>query len=210
MKFVEVRNVTRDRIVIPAVRGLAFEPGEVKKVSPATVKHPAVSSRIGRGLTLVTSSQGEEPKAPIPTVTEPPKVVVVPEPPKVVVEVAPEPPPPPPPVEVIPEPAPVVAVPEPPQAVAVETESPKPVEPEAEPMPVPEPPVMETPMETAGNLQEAYLAAPGISEENVEAILTAFPTFAALSSATLSSIQEASGLSKTASRKLRDWASSQS
>jgi hypothetical protein len=207
MKFVEVRNVTRDRIVIPAIRGLAFEPGEVKKVNPATVKHPAVSSRIGRGLTLVTSSQGEEPKAPIPTVTEPPKVVVILEPPKVV-EVAPEPPPPPPIVE--PEIIPVVAVPEPPQAVAVETESPKPVEPEAEPMPVSEPPVMETPMETAGNLQEAYLAAPGISEENVEAILTAFPTFAALSSATLSSIQEASGLSKTASRKLRDWASSQS
>lgn len=156
MKLVEVKNDSGARLVIPAIRGLAFEPGEVKKVSPATVKHPAVSSYIGRGLTLVTSSQGEEPKAPIPT-------------------------------------------------VAV---SPKPAAKVAEPMPAPEPPVVDTPKETAGNLREAYLAAPGVSEENVQAILNAFSTFAALADASLSDLQEVSGLSKTASRKLKEWAAS--
>jgi len=167
MKFVEVKNDTGKQLSITAIRGLVFLPGEVKKVSPATVKHPAVSSYIGRGLTLVTSSQGEEPKAPIPSA-------------------------------VVPAAPPVKA------AAAVTTA------PAAEPMPAPEPPVMESQQETAGNLQEAYLAAPGVSEENVQAILAAFPTFAELAQASLSVVQEASGLSKKASGKLKDWAASQS
>jgi excinuclease UvrABC nuclease subunit len=67
---------------------------------------------------------------------------------------------------------------------------------------------MESQKETAGNLQEAYLAAPGISEENVQAILSAFPTFAALATAPVSEVQAASGLSKSACRRLQTWASS--
>lgn len=166
MKFVEVRNDSGKQLSIPAIRGLTFLPGEVKKVTPATVKHPAVSSHIGRGLTLVTSSQGEEPKAPTP----------------------------------------VIAV-----AAAKPVEAPAavPVTPAPEPMPAPEPPVVESQKETAGNLQEAYLAAPGISEENVEAILKAFPTFEALAHAQVSEVQDASGLSKSASRRLQTWAASQ-
>jgi hypothetical protein len=156
MTLVEVRNDSGARLAIPAIRGLVFEKDEVKKVSPATVKHPAVSQYIGRGLTLVTSSQGEEPKAPIPT-------------------------------------------------AAV---SPKPAAPAAEPTPAPEPPVMETQKETAGNLREAYLAAPGVSDENVEAILNAFPTFKDLADAPVSKVQEVSGLSKSASKRLQTWASS--
>jgi hypothetical protein len=156
MKFVEVRNDTGGRIVIPAIRGLSFLPGEVKKVSPATVKHPAVSSRIGRGLTLVTSSQGEELKAPIPTVTESPKPVV--------------------PIKI-------------------------------EPQPVMEPPVMEAPKETAGNLREAYLAAPGVTEENIQVVMEAFPTLNSLARANVTAVQETLGLSKNVARRLRDWAS---
>lgn len=167
MKLVEVRNDSGKQLSIPAIRGLTFLPGEVKKVTPATVKHPAVSQHIGRGLTLVTSSQGEEPKAPIPTAAVPAA--------------------------------------KPPVAPAAE----KPAAPAAEPKPAAEPPVVESQKETAGNLQEAYLAAPGISEENVKAILKAFPTFAALANAPVSDVQEASGLSKSASRRLQTWAASQ-
>jgi hypothetical protein len=170
MKFVEVRNDSGKQLSIPAIRGLSFLPGEVKKVTPATVKHPAVSSHIGRGLTLVTSSQGEEPKAPIPTAAVPAAKPVA-------------------------APAPV------PAAV--------PAAPAAEPTPAPEPPVMESQKETAGNLQEAYLAAPGISEENVQAILSAFPTLEALANAPVSAVQDASGLSKSACRRLQTWAASQ-
>jgi len=158
MTFVEVRNDSGKQLSFPAVRGLVFLPGEVKKVSPATVKHPAVSSYIGRGLTLLTSSQGEEPKAPIPT---------------------------------------------------AKAESPKPAVPVAEPMPAPEPPVMDTPEKTAGNLQEAYLAAPGVSEENVQTILTAFPTFSDLANASPTQVQDATGLSKSGAKRLIAWAASQ-
>jgi hypothetical protein len=165
MKFVEVRNDSGKQLSIPAIRGLSFLPGEVKKVTPATVKHPAVSQYIGRGLTLVTSSQGEEPKAPIPTAAAPAAKPAV---------------------------APAA----------------KPAAPAAEPTPAPKPPTMESQKETAGNLQEAYLAAPGISEENVQAILSAFPTFAALATAPVSEVQAASGLSKSACRRLQTWASS--
>lgn len=157
MKFMELRNDSGKRIAITAVRGLVFIPGEVKKVSPATVKHPAVSSYIGRGLTLVISTPGEEPIAPIPTVTKSP------------------------------EPETVVA----------------------EPTPEPEPSVMEAPMETADALQEAYLAAPGVTEENIQAIKNAFPSPSDLVNASLADIQDAAGLSKSASRALKSWAASQ-
>jgi hypothetical protein len=168
MKFVEVRNDSGKQLSIPAIRGLTFLPDEVKKVTPATVKHPAVSQYIGRGLTLVTSSQGEEPKAPIS-------------------------------VAAVPAAKPAVAAP----AAA-------PAAPAAEPKPVPKPPTMESQKETAGNLQEAYLAAPGISEENVQALLSALPTFTDLATATVSAVQVASGLSKSACRRLQTWAASQS
>lgn len=165
MTLVEVRNDSGARLAIPAIRGLVFEKDEVKKVSPATVKHPAVSSYIGRGLTLVTSSQGEEPKAPIP----------------------------------------IAAAPAAKPAVAPAA---KPAAPAAEPKPAPKPPTMESQKETAGNLREAYLAAPGVSDENVDAILTAFPTIKDLADAHVSKVQEVSGLSKSASRRLQTWASS--
>lgn len=166
MKYVEVKNTSGARLVISAIRGLVFFPGEVKKVSPATVKHPAVSSYIGRGLTLVTSSEGEEPKAPVPVTT------VVP--------------------------VPAVAAPEP--VEVPET---------AEPMPVEELPETASQQETAGNLLEAYLTAPGVTEDNAQAILNAFPTFANLAEAPLTDVQSASGLSKSAAKRLQSWATSQ-
>ena len=181
MRLVSLRNDSGKRLAITAIRGLVFSPGEVKKVSPATVKHPAVSSYIGRGLTLVTTSEGEEPKAPIPTstVSPTPAVSVPMEEPKTVVIAEPTP---------APEPEP---------------------EPVFEPLPEPEIPVMETPKETAGDLQEAYLAAPGITEENLVLVYDAFPTYADLASASPSEIQSVTGLTKTTAKKLRDWAAKQ-
>lgn len=83
MKLVPVKNVSGARLAITAVRGLVFAPGEVKKVNPATVSHPAVSRYIGRGLELVEAESTEEPKAPKPSkVVEPetPPAPVVTEP----------------------------------------------------------------------------------------------------------------------------------
>ena len=72
MKFPALKNVTNKRITITQVRGLGFEPGEIKKVHPATASHPAVSRLIGNGLTLVAGEvQKVEPKAPAKPQTQP-------------------------------------------------------------------------------------------------------------------------------------------
>jgi len=78
MKLVLVKNVSKERINIPQVRGFALSPGETTKVHPATVKHPAVARYIGRGLELVEqidSTTKEEPKAPAVPRVIPPKVI---------------------------------------------------------------------------------------------------------------------------------------
>jgi hypothetical protein len=72
MKMVELKNVGDSRISVRQVRGFALDPGDSKKVPPATAAHPAVKRYIGRGLELVGASK-EEPKAPAPPVTEPPQ-----------------------------------------------------------------------------------------------------------------------------------------
>ena len=69
MKLVELKNVGTARISVRQVRGLVFNPGESKKVPPATAAHPAVKRFIGRGLALVEASK-EEPKAPAQTAPE--------------------------------------------------------------------------------------------------------------------------------------------
>lgn len=67
MKMIEIKNVSGTKISIRQVRNLAFEPGETKKVHPATVTHPAVSRYIGKGLELVEPTK-EEPTAPAPSI----------------------------------------------------------------------------------------------------------------------------------------------
>jgi len=84
MKMVELKNVGNSRISIRQVRGLALDPGESKKVPPATAAHPAVKRYIGRGLELVGAPKAE-PKAPAPPASKPSPV-----PPKVT-EPKPEP-----------------------------------------------------------------------------------------------------------------------
>lgn len=86
MKMSDLRNDTGARLSIPQIRGLVFEPGETKKVHPATVLHPAVSRRIGKGLTLVEPTQMKvepsisAPVLSVPIIPEVPKLVAEPEP----------------------------------------------------------------------------------------------------------------------------------
>lgn len=78
MKLVKLTNTSGKRLVFP-VRGpdgtkLVLDPGEAKNVSPATVKHPAVSRYIGQGLEVGGDSAaapkkkepGKKKKAPAP------------------------------------------------------------------------------------------------------------------------------------------------
>ena len=73
MKFTELQNYTDGRIAITQVRGLVFSPGEIKKVHPNTVKHPAVRVYIDNGLRVVTEGAAptQEPKAPVQTTPAP-------------------------------------------------------------------------------------------------------------------------------------------
>ena len=76
MKLVPLTNVSGKRINITQVRNMNFAPGECKKVSPETAKHPAVKRYIGAGL-HEGSMEGkdakvEEPKAPAPAPEKPP------------------------------------------------------------------------------------------------------------------------------------------
>lgn len=178
MRMVELRNVTGGTLKISQIPGLVFAPGETRKVSPATVKHPAVSQHIGKGLEIVTP---EEPKAPVPpTPAAPvsaPAVAPAPKVEKKAVEATPPPP------------APVAPVPPP-------TE-PKPVE-EAAPSSEPE--------ETVGtSLRKLYLSAPGVSEDNVDEVVARFPSVKKLSYAKKSELTGC-GISKTDTAALKEWA----
>jgi len=74
MKLVKITNTSKKRLAFP-VRGpsgtrLVLDPQESKNVSPATVKHPAVSRYIGQGLEVEGDSAAapkqKEPEAPKP------------------------------------------------------------------------------------------------------------------------------------------------
>lgn len=75
MKLVPLENISGKRLVFP-IRGidgkrLVFDAHETKYVSPATVKHPAVSIFIGGGLKVVGNETQEKevpkPKELVPT-----------------------------------------------------------------------------------------------------------------------------------------------
>ena len=80
MKFSGLENYSKARISITQVN-LRWEPGQIHRVHPATVTHPAVSPYIGNGLREVQEEIAEtkvEPKAPVhapvtPPPAEPPK-----------------------------------------------------------------------------------------------------------------------------------------
>jgi len=64
------------------------------------------------------------------------------------------------------------------------------------------------PEESGEDLRELYVSAPGITEKNVDDILTLFPTLDDLKEADKSDLI-AAGVSKSYAKKLCDWASDQ-
>jgi len=161
MKMVELKNVGNVRISIRQVRGFALDPGESKKVPPATAAHPAVKRFVGRGLELVEASK-EEPKAPAP-----PSSVKKSEP-----------------------------KPEPQKAPEPKTESEKDAGKDED---------NDTEKTSGNDLREDYLSAPGVTEENVDGLLEAFPTKEALSKATKDAVGDL-GVSKSYAKRLISWA----
>lgn len=72
MKLVSLRNTSSLKLSIMEIPGLVFLPGETKRVTPVTVKHPTVSKYLGRGLlTLAASELPVEPLTPAPLMSEP-------------------------------------------------------------------------------------------------------------------------------------------
>jgi len=167
----KLRNTSGKRLNFP-IRGsdgkrLRFEVGEEKFVTAATVKHPAVSTYIGKGLQLVEDDSSTAPK------TKELEVEAPPAPPKT------------------PEPEPTS---------------------ENEPSTDEEPGDTEEPADAKNavtdDLRELYLSAPGITDENVDAILEAFPTVAAIADASRDILVEA-GVTLSYAKRLRNWARSQ-
>jgi hypothetical protein len=179
MRLVALRNTTGKQLVVSQLPGMVFKVDETKKVSPATLKHPAMSQYIGRGLELVTSPEKVEPKAPVPPIPVAP------------VSVAPA-------KEMVPAPTPI---PEPVKAV----------EPESVPATVStvEPSPSCEPDETVGtSLREIYLSAPGVTEENVDALLFRFPEIKDVPTAKKHELSDC-GIHKADTAALKAWASNQ-
>jgi len=185
MKLVELKNCTDKRISIMQV-GLRLNPGQTTRVAPSTVSHPAVSPYVGKGLNIVPGkskevvvSDSEKKVEPIAPAAEP-KVeeLKVVEPPKVEEPKVEEP-----------------KVEEPPKVVET------PVNP-AEETPAAEPEVNEA---DGKSLRAAFVEAPGITDENVDKIMGAYPTIEELAKASKADLVEL-GMSKSHAKKLRDWA----
>jgi hypothetical protein len=172
MRLVELRNTTGKQLVINQLPGMVFLPGKTKKVSPATLKHPAMSQYIGRGLELVTSPEKVEPIAPVPPIPVAPVSTV-----------------------------PAEKIETPPPPVSPEVTSPVSTVEESVPSSEPD--------ETVGtNLREIYLSAPGVTEENVDALLARFPEIKDVTTAKRLDLSDC-GIRKADTAALRDWASNQ-
>jgi hypothetical protein len=190
MKFVEIKNVSKDCITVSQIRGFRLAPGESMKVHPATAAHPAVRRYLppqGSSLELVTpgvSTAEVEPIAPaIPqeSAQEAPVAVVE----EAVVET------------VTVEPATVAA------EVIEDAAAP------AEEMPAAEEAQEEPAPEMAGKtLRETFIEGPGVTESNVDALCEAFASVEALSEASKDALLDL-GLSSSASKKLISWAKNQ-
>jgi hypothetical protein len=169
MKLVLLKNTSGKRLAFP-VRGtdgqkLVLNPGEAKNVSPATVKHPAVSRYIGLGLEVEGDSAAAAPKQKEP------------------------------------EPAPA-----PPQAPPAEpTSEAEPSEDESESEP--EEPADEPAGDTE-DLRGLYLTGPGVTEDNVDALLEKYSTIEALAKGTKGAVIQA-GVSKSFAGRLLSWAADQ-
>lgn len=96
---------------------------------------------------------------------------------------------------------------EPKAPVSPPPEPPAPKEPETEPTAsTPDEGVDEEPNEGAGEtLRDKYIAAPGITDSNVDSIMEAYPTLDALASASKSDFISI-GVAKSYAKKLVEWA----
>jgi len=171
MKLVELRNTTGSRIVVPQVRGMVVDAGQVVKVHPATVSHPAVARYIKKRALVPVEPEikaadvAPPPKAPSKPVEPMPKAVEKKEEPKV------------------PEPPAVVEEP----GVEEEKKADEPAGPD---------------------MKALYLAAPGITEENIEAVFAKFPTPKHIAMASKSDLVDC-GIARTFISRLRTWAGEQ-
>lgn len=96
--------------------------------------------------------------------------------------------------------------------------APAPEKPKVEPPPVVEPiadetvveePTEEEPQESDGtDLRDVYLTAPGITDENVDAVLDKFPTYDELAQASKTALTKL-GVSKSYASRLKGWATDQ-
>lgn len=205
MKLIPLNNVSGQKLRIVEAR-LVFEPGQEKKVHPATVKHPAVLKYIKRGwLTQGTQETIEkaEPKAPVAPQAQPP--VAPPqdptEPNAGTEDGAPEGN-----DEITPEST----------EAALEDASVDSAEEGAEDdddasddqPSYADPEVTVADAEGSGNLRELYLSAPGITDNNVDAVLQAFESVELLAAASKSDLLDV-GVSKNSAKKVLGWAKDQ-
>ena len=186
MKLVPLTNVSGARLRIPQAR-LSFEPGQTKKVHPATVQHPAVRKYIGGYLKQGTQETvaKAEPTAPVARPATPSPA------------------------------APPVSEPnagkEEPKDVVDET----PVdEPEVTDIPEEKEDGDEiidnddSAADESGNLREVFLSAPGITDKNIDAVMEAFDSLELLAVADEDDLT-ACGISKSYAKRVIDLAESE-
>ena len=80
--------------------------------------------------------------------------------------------------------------------------------PAPEPEPEPEPEVLAEDPKEEVDMRQLYLDAPGITEDNVDAVLKAYPAVNDIAYASKDKLY-AKGVSKTYAKRLRDWAKEQ-
>jgi len=162
MKLVQLKNKTEKRISIMQV-GLRLNPGQIGRVHPSTVSHPAVAPYVGKGLEVISEKTAEtkvEPIAPAVPI-DPPEVPEVPE------------------------------VPETPETPEIPAE------------------VKEDDVSTDGeSLRDAFVEAPGITDDNVDSVMSVFTTFEELAAASKGDLTEL-GVAKSYAKKLLDYAARQ-
>ena len=179
MKLVPLKNETTGRLVFPDLKEMNFEVGETKRVSPAMLTHPSIARRLGKELSAPEQSEVVVPKVEEPKAPE--------SPPSKPADIEPEPDEP----IAVGEDSPADTEPEPDEPTAAVNDSSSDPEPEDE---------------TAGvSLREAFLAGPGITDANVDAILNVYPTKSALVEATKRNLNDL-GVAKSFTKKLLAWA----
>ena len=184
MILVPLTNVSGAKLRIAAAR-LVFEPGQTKKVHPATVQHPAVQKYIGGYLKQGTQETvaKAEPTAPVARpATPPPAAPPVSEPnagkeePKDVVDETP--------------------VDDPEITEVINDDDDEIIDND------------DSDADESGNLREVFLSAPGITDKNIDAVMESFDSLELLAVADEDDLT-ACGISKSYAKRVIDWAESE-